>query len=58
MVSILTCNGNLWKLMFRLDHGGGKDLDLKDCPREQLEKEVSWLFEPTLCITYSLPNSE
>ena len=24
----------------RLDSGGGKDLDLKECSREQLEKEV------------------
>lgn len=24
----------------RLDRGGGKDLSLKECPREQLEKEV------------------
>lgn len=24
----------------RLDRGGGKNLSLKECPREQLEKEV------------------
>ena len=28
----------------RLDHGGGKDLSLPECPREQLEKEVQSLF--------------
>jgi hypothetical protein len=25
--------------LFRLDHGAGKDLDLPECPRAQLEKE-------------------
>lgn len=24
----------------RLDYGGGKDLDMRECPRQQLEKEV------------------
>jgi len=28
----------------RLDHGGGKDLSLPECPRERLEKEVQSLF--------------
>ena len=28
----------------RLDHGGGKELSLPECPREQLEKEVKFRF--------------
>lgn len=28
----------------RLDHGGGKDLSLPECPRERLEKEVQFRF--------------
>jgi len=27
----------------RLDHGGGKDVSLPECPREQLEKEVWYI---------------
>ena len=30
--------------LLRLDRGGGKDLSLPECPREQLEKEVSNVF--------------
>ena len=31
----------------RLDHGGGKDLSLPECSREQLEKEVRFFSIPT-----------
>ncbi|KAI0830587.1 hypothetical protein BC628DRAFT_1354718 [Trametes gibbosa] len=30
----------------RLDRGGGKDLSLKECPREQLEKERITYLSP------------
>ncbi|KAI0639681.1 hypothetical protein C8Q77DRAFT_1082423 [Trametes polyzona] len=33
----------------RLDRGGGKDLSLKECPREQLEKEASF---PRDCVSF------
>ncbi len=38
------CRQVLKLVLRRLDYGGGKDLSLPECPREQLEKEVSALW--------------
>lgn len=46
-------------LIFRLDQGAGKDLSLKECSREQLEKEVSKnvLFYDEMINEYCLANN-
>lgn len=40
---------------YRLDHGSGKELSLKECPREQLEKEVRILQSPSRRILNEWP---
>src|SRR5882762_8690112 len=43
-------------LRHRLDHGGGRDLSLKECTREQLEREVFYLFTATDVLSYAKSN--
>jgi len=43
----------------RLDHGGGKDLSLPECSREQLEKEVqSLIISVTLDVNGTPPTED
>ncbi|KAI0375279.1 hypothetical protein BV20DRAFT_260531 [Pilatotrama ljubarskyi] len=39
-------------MFHRLDHGGGKSLSLKECPREQLEKERITYLSPEQRLNY------
>ena len=64
MVRQVTGDKTLMQTDGRLEHGGGKTLDLKECPRQQLESEVGqleyklirWLVRVSESHTY-LPSS-
>ena len=49
LLVIAKCSNHSWKFLIfwisRLDRGGGKDLALPECPREQLEREVRGKFD-------------
>ena len=46
LVHYIVCTGVIDSRQSRLDRGDGKDLSLPECSREQLEKEVEFLFIP------------